>query len=62
MQDSVKAQHILPFFPNFILLAQRLEDHLLAGTEADSSGARDMAVPRMGQGSSLDGHISHALS
>jgi hypothetical protein len=38
LQDSVKAQHILPFFTNFVLLASRLEG-LLVGTEPDASGA-----------------------
>ena len=37
LQDSVKSQHILPFFPNFVLLATRLES-LLAGTQGHSSG------------------------
>ena len=37
LQDSVKSQHILPFFPNFVLLATRLEG-LLAGTQGHSSG------------------------
>lgn len=38
MQDSVKTQHILPFFLNFASIARRLEE-LLTGTEGDSSGA-----------------------
>lgn len=36
-QDSVKSQHILPFFPNFILLATRLEN-LLVGMQGEPSG------------------------
>ncbi|EIE25400.1 hypothetical protein COCSUDRAFT_46702 [Coccomyxa subellipsoidea C-169] len=48
MQDTVKSQHILPFFPNFVLLATRL-DNLLAGTQGHSpvaggdGGGHDMA-------------------
>ncbi|CAL8460642.1 g172 [Coccomyxa elongata] len=43
LQDSVKSQHILPFFPNFVLLANRLES-LLAGTQGHSSvGGGDSA-------------------
>ena len=37
LQDSVKSQHILPFFPNFVVLASRLEN-LLAGTQGHSPG------------------------
>ena len=38
LQDSVKSQHILPFFPNFISWSRRLED-LLVGTDAEAEGA-----------------------
>ena len=37
LQDSVKSQHILPFFPNFVAWACRLEE-LLVGTEAEAEG------------------------
>ena len=37
LQDSVKSQHILPFFPNFVAWARRLEE-LLVGTEAEATG------------------------
>ncbi len=37
LQDSVKSQHILPFFPNFVAWASRLEE-LLVGTEAEATG------------------------
>ena len=37
LQDSVKRQHILPFFPNFVLLATRLEN-LLGATQGHSPG------------------------
>jgi len=48
-QDSVKSQHILPFFPNFILLATRLEN-LLVGMQGEPPGtaaslAHARAVP-----------------
>ena len=35
LQDSVKSQHILPFFPNFVAWARRLET-LLVGTDAEA--------------------------
>ncbi len=38
LQDSVKSQHILPFFPNFMSWSRRLED-LLVGTDAEAEGA-----------------------
>ena len=38
LQDSVKSQHILPFFPNFVAWARRLEE-LLVGTDAEAEGA-----------------------
>ncbi len=37
LQDSVKSQHILPFFPNFVAWARHLEE-LLVGTEAEATG------------------------
>ena len=37
LQDSVKSQHILPFFPNFVVWARRLEE-LLIGTDAEAEG------------------------
>ena len=37
LQDSVKSQHILPFFPNFVAWARRLET-LLVGTDAEAEG------------------------
>ncbi len=38
LQDSVKSQHILPFFPNFVAWARRLEE-LLVGTDAEAECA-----------------------
>ena len=37
LQDSVKSQHILQFFPNFVAWARRLET-LLVGTDAEAEG------------------------
>ena len=39
LQDSVKSQHILPFFPNFVAWARRLET-LLVGTDAEAEGTQ----------------------
>ena len=44
LQDSVKSQHILPFFPNFVAWARRLEE-LLVGTDAEAEGAHARPVP-----------------
>ena len=41
LQDSVKSQHILPFFPNFVAWARRLEE-LLVGTDAEAEGAAQL--------------------
>ncbi|CAL5219240.1 g1034 [Coccomyxa viridis] len=42
LQDSVKSQHILPFFPNFVAWARRLET-LLVGTDAEAEGVPETA-------------------
>ena len=47
LQDSVKGQHILPFFPNFVALASRAEELLgtTAGAAAASSPSGRPSVP-----------------
>ena len=43
LQDSVKSQHILPFFPNFVAWARRLET-LLVGTDAEAEGMAGLST------------------
>ena len=42
LQDSVKSQHILPFFSNFVAWARRLET-LLVGTDAEAEGVAGLS-------------------
>ena len=50
LAESVKAQHILPFIPNFVALAARLES--LLGAPAGARTALESALPGpLGRGS-----------